>query len=1220
MSEKYNGPLHDELKEPYPGLRPFLDHEHDLLMGRKEQILQVIERLRETHFVAIIGGSGSGKSSLIRAGVVPQLRAYAIPDAGDYWVPVVFTPGTTKAERKPFEPIAPDAPDAPDAPEEQTPVTRLAWKFAQVMRPLKDGKVDLALRDEVAAYLRQEAGLSRLVNAYHELLPRPGPRTEKARFLFVIDQFEELFHPNNRDDPDTRLIIEAVIEHFQNPDPRAYVVMTMRSEHLADCAAFLNLPDAINRSFYLVRRLSNSELREVITEPAQVMQRLVQRQSPQRTAPVLFQPPVVARLLADVRRIEDDPDHLPLLQHLLARVWLAALARERRPPIGDVPAAVTMADLEAAVAPWPADAAPGWLAGDRKLNALRSCLENWAEHIYLRKRNAGQQARIDELLGKLAYKDPNNGLYFQQRVNVDDPHLLRGIDAPRPVLWDLLTDGFVDEVNYLFWDRENSDHVTLKVSHEAFIRGWPRLRRVADREAERFEEFVAVLRRCAAWQDGGTDEVLLLEAAEIERINRDGLLPVFDDEHQRKEWFAVLKLYREGDRLVKLENIVQPFIERSMARQQRLHDNATAQALAFKVAEDAARNAEEEKRIATARHQAESAAAQAVQRQTEAEAALIKAEAERNQARADQQVAEAQRAQIEAEAHRAKAEAEGTQARADEAAADAKQLQSAAETARANADTATARAEARRLRTKTWATLIFACFFVPIAAQSLLYFQPAITSTGQFVQVQRDVQSRRTKSELSSTEHAAVKDLETLAMAAGNTLKIQAGQPWLSWVWTAGALRELSFGIPLLGADFLQRLVDGASSEPLVNGEMRRLLTTAVWDGGANDGRPTKTLIGKEEETCSVVTPGSVEAEPVKGRFFPALHPGLGLFVRNVDASINEAAVFSAQLNVGDQACTGRFAFSAPASIMPTFFFDADLSVMAVVAVGNVPTLYDVEWNWDSIEATMMARLAPRRVLTDPRSKKAFEEKAKERVTNKPPNPAEVLETRPLPGGFEVNLGNVWWRLLTAEARRLPVSAPISEEVWQPLADGKGSRCEVLKGWLGAQAKQIQGTADTDPPKPDINVEVMATKDGRQCIALRRFGSSGGPNKPIAVGVQNSSALPSEVISIAVYHAVAVEAAMQEGQGDQTYPPQPFANWRFDIQVPGTLRDWWVGKPGTDWDGWLAATPKGSTSDAVASPYSTAALKRLADGIVATWSKRETQPNVRPAGQPNTKP
>ena len=247
---------------PYPGLRPFLDHEEILLFGRERQVREVLERLRQTQFVAVIGGSGSGKSSLILAGVVPELRSFGIPGAGDYWVPMVCTPGT-------------NASVADQAQRLNTPITRLARKFASLLRSRGSPEQDEARLAEIAARLREELGFSNLVELYtDELAVPPGPRPQDARFLFVIDQFEELFHPTTRHVDDARLLVERVIDHFFSPHPRCYVVLTMRSEHLNDCAGFLELPDAINKASYLVRRLDEAEMREAITSPAERLLRL----------------------------------------------------------------------------------------------------------------------------------------------------------------------------------------------------------------------------------------------------------------------------------------------------------------------------------------------------------------------------------------------------------------------------------------------------------------------------------------------------------------------------------------------------------------------------------------------------------------------------------------------------------------------------------------------------------------------------------------------------------------------------------------------------------------------------------------------------------------------------------------------------------------------------------------------------------------------------------
>jgi energy-coupling factor transporter ATP-binding protein EcfA2 len=252
-------------REPYPGLRPFLDFEAALLFGRERQVREVIDRLNTTQFVAVLGGSGSGKSSLIHAGVVPELRSFGIPGAGDLWLPMTCTPGTNVTV-------------ADSDARRHSPVTRLARRFAGLLKPRGDEAADNARINDIADVFRQEAGFARLMDAYGpELAVPPGPDPGEARVLFVLDQFEEIFHPTNKGVADATLLVERMLDHFFNPHPRCYVVLTMRSEHLNDCAAFLELPDAINKSSYLIRRLDDGELRDAITGPAQRFLRLVAR-------------------------------------------------------------------------------------------------------------------------------------------------------------------------------------------------------------------------------------------------------------------------------------------------------------------------------------------------------------------------------------------------------------------------------------------------------------------------------------------------------------------------------------------------------------------------------------------------------------------------------------------------------------------------------------------------------------------------------------------------------------------------------------------------------------------------------------------------------------------------------------------------------------------------------------------------------------------------------
>jgi hypothetical protein len=542
--------------EPYPGLRPFLDFEAALLFGRERQVREVIERLRDTQFVAVLGGSGSGKSSLIHAGVTPQLRSFGIPGAGDFWITMTCTPGTNVAQTEGGQP-------------QHTPITRLAWKFSALLRSRGSAEKDAARLTEIAEIFRQEAGFARLLETYaDELAVPPGPDPQEARLLFVIDQFEELFHPTNKGVDDGRLMVERVIDHFFNPHARAFVVLTMRSEHLNDCAGFLELPDAINRSSYLVRRLDEDELRDAIVQPAQRYLRLCARSSEGVALPeeVRFEPALLERLLHDVSAITHDPDHLPLLQHLLARLWHAARAREGGGL--PVPAHITLDDLAVAVSGG-GPAAPL----DERQNSLRASLENWAEASYQRHAKA-QRLQLDALLRKLAFKDPNTGMYTQQRVNVDDSAALIGSGQTRNDLKALIADGFVGSVDYLFWDDEDPSRVTLKVSHESFIRGWSHFRLLIDAESERFEEFVGALGKCAAWCAHGRSDELLLEASDLRRLADIDLHAMMGPSAERATWFRFLQIDRDGPRLARLEPEFDAYLRASAQRQRDLEASA----------------------------------------------------------------------------------------------------------------------------------------------------------------------------------------------------------------------------------------------------------------------------------------------------------------------------------------------------------------------------------------------------------------------------------------------------------------------------------------------------------------------------------------------------------------------------------------------------------------------------------------------------------------------
>src|SRR5438132_10019020 len=83
----------DALASPFPGVRPFEPHEAKLFFGREEQCDELLARLGRRRMVAVVGASGSGKSSLVRAGLIPALERGYLPSAGTSWQIAVCRPG-----------------------------------------------------------------------------------------------------------------------------------------------------------------------------------------------------------------------------------------------------------------------------------------------------------------------------------------------------------------------------------------------------------------------------------------------------------------------------------------------------------------------------------------------------------------------------------------------------------------------------------------------------------------------------------------------------------------------------------------------------------------------------------------------------------------------------------------------------------------------------------------------------------------------------------------------------------------------------------------------------------------------------------------------------------------------------------------------------------------------------------------------------------------------
>jgi energy-coupling factor transporter ATP-binding protein EcfA2 len=280
------------LQNPFVGLRPYESSDSLFYFGRGEQVKTLLRQLHQHRFVAVVGSSGSGKSSLIRAGLIPQLEAGFLVQERDQWLVAQMKPG-------------------------QVPLGNLVgslWEIASSLalplsgvRESESCSVSSLIkmgRDTFLQAIREQG-----VQAILDLLTPQLISTDTNLFI-LVDQFEELFRFGlKKGKVEQRQEVEEFVALLlalsRQESLPVYVCLTMRSDFLGDCDAFYGLPEAINQSQFLVPRLTRSQRQAVITHPVHLMG-------------VKIEPRLVDRLLNESIDTRDD---LPVLQHVLMRMW-----------------------------------------------------------------------------------------------------------------------------------------------------------------------------------------------------------------------------------------------------------------------------------------------------------------------------------------------------------------------------------------------------------------------------------------------------------------------------------------------------------------------------------------------------------------------------------------------------------------------------------------------------------------------------------------------------------------------------------------------------------------------------------------------------------------------------------------------------------------------------------------------------------------------------------
>ncbi len=273
-------------KPPFKGLQHFDEADAALFFGREMLTDKIIARLQDSispgtdrdNFLAlIVGASGSGKSSLVRAGMIPAIKE------SENWPVHVITPG-------------------------DHPLLALANNLAQ------DAKKDYNVL--IREMLDDPKGLHQIVcdmisngagelGGMADISPQPPSPPAPSHVLLVVDQFEEVF-TLCRDEIERRAFIDnlltAASPNFAGP---TLVVIVLRADFYGHCGGYANLREALANSQEFIGPMTQEELQRAIEEPA-------------RQGDWEFEPGLVDMLLQEVG---DEPGALPLLSHALLETW-----------------------------------------------------------------------------------------------------------------------------------------------------------------------------------------------------------------------------------------------------------------------------------------------------------------------------------------------------------------------------------------------------------------------------------------------------------------------------------------------------------------------------------------------------------------------------------------------------------------------------------------------------------------------------------------------------------------------------------------------------------------------------------------------------------------------------------------------------------------------------------------------------------------------------------
>ncbi|WP_321415258.1 SUMF1/EgtB/PvdO family nonheme iron enzyme [uncultured Desulfobacter sp.] len=259
---------------PYRSLYYFDCNEQDpkFFFGRDGLTDRLIDMVRKSNFVAVLGPSGSGKSSLVRAGLLYQLRQGRKLSGSDAWPIYIFRPG-------------------------KYPLKNLAEAFLDpVLSSLDPGRRGMRLSQAETLIEKGAKGFSQLIRG----------EKKTGRVILVADQFEEVF-TLCRDAQERNRFFDCLFDALPLLEKDICLILTMRADFFSKCAeqGDTDLSELIQENLLTVPSMSSDELKNAIVEPAEKVGLEVE-------------PELVNQMIGDVKH---SPGSLPLLQYSLTELW-----------------------------------------------------------------------------------------------------------------------------------------------------------------------------------------------------------------------------------------------------------------------------------------------------------------------------------------------------------------------------------------------------------------------------------------------------------------------------------------------------------------------------------------------------------------------------------------------------------------------------------------------------------------------------------------------------------------------------------------------------------------------------------------------------------------------------------------------------------------------------------------------------------------------------------